>query len=251
MSTLRKRTKFASVSVAFLILVTISCAQNQKVTTETNTGETVVSSTPPFQTKEPERYRATRTITTIDATGETVVTKNSIARDGELRRDEALTGPQRKVYLYLPEGKFLLFPEMKSFVELTNVDQTQASGNNEGSDTSPDRLLHTEPLVTSYQRLGAETINGRSTQKYRAVVNGSGETNVSGSETVIWFDEALHMPLKSETKSGGGKRVTMELSDISLDVDRVLFQVPEGYQKITLSDVSRSGKKLTEFQGKP
>jgi outer membrane lipoprotein-sorting protein len=249
MLTLRKSTQFASVS--FLILVTISCAQNQKATTETNTGETVVSSTPPFQTKEPERYRATRTITTVDANGETIVTKNLIAHDGERRRDEPLTEPQRTVYLYLPEGKFLLLPDLRAFVELTNVDQTQASPNDDESDTSPDRLLHTEPLVTSYQRLGPETINGRSTQKYRAVVNSSGDTNVSGSETVIWFDETLHMPIKSETKADGGKRVTMELSDISLDVDRVGFQVPEGYQKITLSDVSKSEKKSSDFRGKP
>ena len=249
MLTLRKSTKFAS--VALLILVTVSCAQNQKITTETNTGETVVSSTPPFQTKEPERYQATRTITTVNASGETVVTKNSIARDGERRRDEVLTGAQRMVYLYLPEGKFLLVPNEKVFVELTNVDQTQAPPNNGESETSPDRLLHTEPLETSYQRLGAETINGRSTQKYRAIVNSPGGTNVSASETLIWFDEALHMPIKSETKSGDGKRVTMELSDISLDVDRVVFQVPEGYQKITLSDVFRSEKKSSEFQGKP
>jgi outer membrane lipoprotein-sorting protein len=246
MLTLRKSTKF--ISVTFLILVTVSCAQNQKIPTETNTSETVVSSTPPFQTKEPERYRATRTITTVNASGETVVTKNSIARDGERRRDEVLTGAQRMVYLYLPEGKFLLVPNEKVFVELTNVDKTQVSGE---SETSPDRLLHTEPLETSYQRLGTETINGRSTQKYRAVVNSPGGTNVSASETLIWFDEALHMPIKSETKSGDGKRVTMELSDISLDVDRVVFQVPEGYQKITLSDVSRSEKKSSEFQGKP
>lgn len=247
MLTLRQRTNFASVT--FLILITVSCAPNQKVTTETTTSnETIVSSTPPFQTKEPERYQATRTITTVNASGETTVTKNSIARDGERRRDESLTGPQRIVYLYLPEGKFLLLPDLKSFVELTNVDQTQLS---DEPDTSPDRLLHTEPLVTSYQRLGPETINGRNTQKYRAVVNSSGETSVSGSETLIWFDEALRMPIKSETKAGDGKRVTMELSEISLDVDRVVFQVPEGYQKITLSELSQMEKKSSAFQGKP
>jgi hypothetical protein len=43
----------------------------------------------------------------------------------------------------------------------------------------------------------------------------------------------------------------MEMSKISLDVDRVVFQVPEGYQKTTLSDVSKGGKKFGEFQGKP
>ena len=231
-------------------LVAISCAQNQKVATETNTNETVVSSTPPFPTKEPERYRAKRTITTVTAAGETTVTENFVARDGKLRRYEFVMVPQRMVLLYLPEGKFLLVPDVKAFVELTNVDQAGTSDSEDESDTSPDRLLHTEPLVTSYQRLGSETVGGRSTQKYRAVVNSPDGTNVSASETVIWVDELLHMPIKSETKSADGKRVTMELSDISLDVDRVLFQVPGGYQKVTSSELSNS-LKFSEFQGKP
>lgn len=245
------RKTFAPVPVAFLLLIAASCAQNQKVATETNTNETVVSSTPPFQTKEPERYRAKRTITTVSATGETVVTGNAIARNGELRRDEPLMAPQRMVYLYLPERKFLLLPDEKAFVELTNVDQPGTSGNTDESDSSPDRLLHTEPLITSYQRLGTETLGGRTTQKYRVVVNTSTGTNVSANETLIWVDEVLGMPIKSETKSGDGKRVTMELSDVSLDVEPVLFQVPEGYQKITWSELPNSRKRFSEIQGKP
>ena len=225
----RRKTLLTSFSIA---LITISCAQNQKVATETNTNETVVSSTPPFQTKEPERYRATRTITTVNAAGETVVTKNRVSRDGELRRDETEMWQRRVVYLYLPEGKFLLVPDEKVFVDLTKTDDT--SGLDEESESSPDRLLHTDPIATSYQQITTETVNGRMTQKYRVIVNSSTGTNVSVNETLIWIDDTLHMPIKSETTSSDGKRVTMELSEIGLDVDRSVFQIPEGYEKIAM-----------------
>lgn len=228
----RQKTLFASFSVA---LITLSCAPSQRVATETNTNETVVSSTPPFQTKEPERYRATRTITSVNATGETVVTKNRVARDGELRRDETEMWQRRVVYLYLPKGKFLLVPDEKVFVDLTKTEDTSAI--DEESESSPDRLLHTEPIATSYQQIATETVNGRTAQKYRVVVNSSAGTNVSVNETLIWIDETLHMPIKSETTSGDGKRVTMELSEIALDVDESVFQIPEGYEKIAMPDL--------------
>jgi outer membrane lipoprotein-sorting protein len=100
-------------------------------------------------------------------------------------------------------------------------------------------LLHTDPVATSYQQIATETVNGRTAQKYRVVVNSSAATNVSVNETLIWIDEALHMPIKSETTSGDGKRVTMELTGIALDVDRTVFQIPEGYEKITILDLPK------------
>lgn len=242
----------ASFSAALLLLVATGCAQNQKPNpTETNANESIVSSTPPFKTKEPERYRAKRTITTVTANGEITVTKDQVARNGEYRLDEPEIAPRRMVFLYGPEGKFLLLPDEKMFVELTKVDQAQAAGDENESDTSPDRLLHTDPITTTYQKIGPETINGRTTQKYRAIVNSSTGTDVTAYETLIWVDETLQMPIKVETKSSDGKRVTTELTDVSLEVDAALFQIPEGYQKVNLKDLDHNWKKFSESQGKP
>jgi hypothetical protein len=241
----------ASFSATFLLLAVIGCAPNQKVTTETNANESIVSSTPPFQTKEPERYRATRTITTVTANGETTVTKDRVARNGDRRRDEPDVAARRMVFLYGPDGMFLLLPETKTFVELTKAGQPLTPGDENLSDTSPARLLHTDPIATTYQKIGTETVNGRTTQKYRAVVNSPTDTNVTGNETLIWVDEALQMPIKSESKSSDGRRVTTELTDISLEVEPALFRVPDGYQKITRKELDDSWKKLSENQGKP
>src|SRR6185503_483455 len=114
-----KRRECALISVS-LLLLTISCrSQNNSVANENSSTETTVSSTPPFQTKEPDRYRAVRIITTVSATGETVITKNVIARKGELRRNESQVEWKTIAYLETPEGRVLLLPGEKIYTEVT------------------------------------------------------------------------------------------------------------------------------------
>jgi outer membrane lipoprotein-sorting protein len=224
----------AATAIFVVLLVLASCrSQSDTVTTsETKSSDTVVSSTPPFQTKEPERYRAVRTITTVNAAGETLVTKTSFARDGELRWHES----GKIVYLDVPEGKFVLLPSEKVYADLT--DQSTINADKE-EEVSPEGLLHEDSESTSYQKLGAESIGGRNTNKYRIVVNSSTAPNVSQSETMMWVDDALQMPVRSETKSADGTRVTMELSEIKLKVDKDLFTVPKDYQKLTFIELRK------------
>jgi len=222
------------VAVCVILLVVAACrSQSESVNTEDQSPDTLVSSTPPFRTKEPERYRAVRTITTVNAIGETVVTKTSVARDGASRRYES-----EVVYLDVPEGKFVLLPGQKVYADLTDQSRIPAD---EDAEVSPERLLHEDSESTSYQKLGTESIGGRNANKYRIVVNSSTAANVSQSETVMWIDEALQMPVRSETKSADGTRVTMELSDIKLEVDRSLFNIPEGYKKVKTTQMRTQG----------
>lgn len=211
-----------------LTLLFVSCSQNQKAGVNTNANTIVFSSVPPFETKEPSNYRAIRTITTVNANGQTI-TRSSIARDGELRREESENNRQRVVYLTRPEGRFILLPDEKLFA--TTTDEAAAE-NEEDSEASPDRLLHTELVTPGYQKLGTETVGGRNLQKYRVVVNNSAGENVSVGETLLWFDETLHMPVKTEISSPNGTRVTTELSDVVLRVDKSVFEIPKDYQKI-------------------
>lgn len=215
----------------FCLLAIASCRTGSETTTsETPVPDTVVSTTPPFQTKEPERYSAVRTITTTTANGETVVSTTLIARDGPMRREDS---PQtRLAYLDLPEGRFVLSTEQKTYSVVTREDR---SGSLEAEDNSPDLLLHTDTTSTTYQALGAETLDGRSTRKYRIVVNNSGAENVSPNETLMWIDDVLNMPIKSETRSPAGTRVVMELSNFMLDFDKQLFQIPPDYRKVVFT----------------
>jgi outer membrane lipoprotein-sorting protein len=172
----------------------------------------------------------------VNANGQTLTTKNLIARDGDLRRAESQVASKTIAYLEVPEGKFVLLASEKIYAEVTPDAELPASENDDALERSPEGLLHAEAGNTSYQMLGKEAIGTRNTDKYRVVVNAASAGNVSVNETLIWIDEALKMPIRSETKSSDGTRVLMELSDISLDVDNVLFQIPKDYQKVKFAE---------------
>ena len=135
-----------------------------------------------------------------------------------------------------PEGRFVLLPDEKIYAEVAPDTSLPTNEDDDALERSPEGLLHAETGNTSYQTLGKEAIGGRNTDKYRVVVNAPSAGNVSVSETLIWVDETLRMPIKSETKSSDGTRVSMELSDISGEVDNVLFQIPKDYQKVTFAE---------------
>ena len=225
----------ALICSSLALLIVASCrAQNDSPVTNNAPSDTVVSATPPFKTKEPERYRATRTITSVTADGRTNVITHSIAKDGELRRFEAEFASKKMIFLDGPEGKLLLLPDEKVYADQTNG---APPGSSYEDESSADRLLHTDNSNSSYQKLGTESISGRKTEKYRVVVNAADAANVSSSETLIWIDEALGMPIRSETKLSDGSSSTMELSDISLEVEKNVFQVPGDYKKITFGEM--------------
>jgi len=216
-----------------ILLLFAGCrSQNEPAITANAPSETVVSSTPPFQTKEPERYSATRTITIVTAEGKTTVTKTSIARDGEMRRSES----GKVAYVDVPDGRFILLPDDKVYADLANETN---SGAVDEEEVSPERLLHGEATNTSYQKIGMELIHGRNTNKYRIVVNSSTPESVSLSETLIWIDENLNMPIRSETTSADGTKITMELSNVALVVDNHLFQIPDDYKKVAFSELRK------------
>ncbi|HET6974850.1 MAG TPA: hypothetical protein VFI24_00890 [Pyrinomonadaceae bacterium] len=236
--TLRQR---RDCSLILLVLLTISCrSQSNNVANNNSTTDTVVSTTPPFQTREPDRYRAFRNVTIVTASGQTVTTKNLIARDGDLRRNESHVGSKQIAYLERPEGRFVLLTQEKIYADVTPDADLPANEADDTLERSPEGLLHADTGNTTYQKLGEETNGERKTAKYRVVVNSASATNVSVSETLIWIDNTLKMPVKSETKSADGTRVSMELSDISLDAAPSLFKVPEDYRKVTFAEFRKA-----------
>jgi len=219
---------------AILLLFAACRSQNESAITHNAPSETIVSSTPPFQTKEPDRYRATRVFTIVSPAGTTVVTKTSIAKDGEMHREEL----EDVTYLDMPDGRFVLLPADKVYAD---AEINSATGDDE--EISPERLLHDEATKTSYQKMGMESIHERKATKYRIVVNSATSASVTVSETLIWIDEILNMPIRSETTSADGTKVTMELSDVSLEVDSRVFQVPNDYRKVAFGELYKRRRK--------
>jgi hypothetical protein len=194
------------------------------------------SSVPPFATKEPERYQATRIVTSsADAGGGS---QTFIARDGERRREDYEAGAgERVAYLQLPEGSYVLLPAKKLYAELKSE-----TGGDRGAhaarippDFSPEKLLNEARPETLYERLGEENLNGRSTVRYRVTVRGQKGGGVT-SESLVWVDEALGMPVKTETTSTGAS-VTMELRDIKETVDAGVLELPADYKRVAPEEI--------------
>jgi hypothetical protein len=234
-----------------LLLATASCkrsdvAGNQNAANGNASNATgATSSTPPFATKEPERYQAVRVITTSGGTEATTQPAPSsqtfIARDGDRRREDYESAAGEKIsYLQLPGSIYVLLPAKKLYAELTPGGE--AAGNeraeNVPPDFSPDKLLNAARPESVYEKLGTESVNGRATVKYRVTVRGAvGASREVTTESIVWVDESLGMPVKSETTSTGGAasgaRITMELRDIKETVDAGLFELPPDYRKVT------------------
>jgi hypothetical protein len=149
-------------------------------------------------------------------------------------------GGQKIVFLDNGGSRLVLLPDARIYSEVNPED-----GNLEVMDSlevgsSPERLLHEQPPVaTNFQKLGTEVINGRTTIKYQLTVNTSRATDVSKDETFIWLDESLGMPIRSESKSADGRKVVMELTNISLSVDANLFRIQEGYKKVANAEIKQ------------
>ncbi|MGH9968357.1 MAG: hypothetical protein ACREBG_11095 [Pyrinomonadaceae bacterium] len=240
-----------------LLLALLVCAvgstpacRHSQVTEDSNSpanASRVTSSTPPFATREPDRYQAVRIITrsesssnAADVSGAARTSKVSIARDGEKRREEYFAGASEQVvYLEGPAGRFILLPGSGLYADLTIASDETAL--DDRSDESPglsaDQLLNEAPVSANYERLGAEMLSGRSTIKYRVTADRQNVDPAVKTETYIWIDDGLSMPVRSEMISISGERstkVTMELKDIRLETDDQLFAVPTNYKKVDI-----------------
>ena len=253
-----------------LLLTIASCkksdvAGNQNAAGGNSGGEKdATSATPPFATKEPERYQAVRVIKgeggALDASKDAEGERTRIARDGDRRREDYESAAGEKIsYLQLPEGMYVLLPAKKLYAEL-KTETGSLSGERAASvppDFSPDKLLNETRPESLYENLGTENLNGRATTKYRVVVRGrTGAGNEVTTESLVWVDESLGMPVKTETTSTGGQasgaRLTTELLDIKETVDAGLLELPTDYRKVEAAEIFREmNRAATQPKGQP
>ena len=252
-----------------LILVASSCGfvlqacrepqTSKNSTAGSDSHESAVSKTPPYSTREPERYQATRVITSQASTSSTTpslanqTSKILIARDGVKRREEYLSPDhEHMVYLETSAGRLILLPDSKVYAMLES-DQNESRGAptdpaGESAVVSTDELLNEIDPGAKYQSLGTEVLGGRATTKYRVTTAKSLRETNRQSETLIWIDETLGMPVRSETTEGSESsvKVIMELKDISLTVDEHLFEIPGDYKKVAFDLIQQQRKKASK-----
>jgi hypothetical protein len=201
------------------------------------------SSLPPFGTKEPLRYQALR-ITTSGrfesgaAVASPLTTRVSIARDGDKRREDYDFDGVVISYLELAGRRLALLSSQKIYVELDAGEDLEIPANL-SAEFSPDRLLNEAPSQTKYEKMGSEVLNGRKTIKYRVTNDDPTDSNSRKTETLIWIDETLQLPLRSETVAttdGEQANFTTELQNLNENVDATVFILPDDFRKVTAKD---------------
>jgi hypothetical protein len=219
----------------------------QKQTSLSRQGQLV--SVPPFVTKEPDRYQALRIITSIDNAGSQMtpsVTRVSIARDGEKRREDYGSDGDAVLetsYLETPAGAFVLYPAKKLYADINPAAPGSAlpdHGTDEEAEFSAERLGNETSGLALYEKLGSESLDGRLTAKYRITSGGPANGTQPSSVTLIWIDEALGMAIRSETETvdrSHHAKVTVELRDIKVQVDPGLFEMPKEYKKVEYQEL--------------
>lgn len=214
------------------------------------------SSIPPFSTKEPDRYQATRVLTEIEKLADGSLSPAStekvlIARDGENRREEIHGLGGVTVYLETAAGQFALLPEKKIYAAVTTEggEGGEVSPASELTNFSPERLLHETSAIVTYQKVGSESLDGRATTKYRVTEdNGGGQPE--GTTTLIWVDDDWGLPVKTETSSNSAI-MTTELKDIRLEVDPQIFELPKDYRKVDFATFSKEKSLKVNLSGQP
>jgi len=76
----------------------------------------------------------------------------------------------------------------------------------------------------SCNKVGSETVNGRSTVKYEG-------TNDKGETSDVWLDSKLRFPVKWTGKNGGGEMQNIKEGSQPAS----LFEIPAGYTKLDMS----------------
>lgn len=206
---------------------------------------------PPFATKEPRRYQATRISTAsnaepagTDQADQASVSRVFIARDGDRRREDYDLGGVIVSYLELPSARYALLLSQRVYADLNSEAQANLPADL-APEFSPARLLNESLAESRYELLGNEVVNGRATIKYRVTTINPTDPDALKAETLIWVDQSLGMPVKSETlvnEAGKESKFATELQSLSEEVDSKLFDLPPDFKKVSYKEFERQLK---------
>jgi hypothetical protein len=250
------------VMTAALIAMSTACQPatntntNANLTANTNSTPANVNanvSTAPttgIVTREPERYRATLTLSAETEGGQKTIGIPTLA--AEIARN----GADRRISFKLPDGSDFIYiekgglhlaiaPARKQYAELT----PEATGFQLHRLMTPGQLAARLENLKGVERVGEETITGRVADKYRYATTRNTGTQAGqvSAEAFVFVDKDTGLPLRAElfTEASGnvqgvkGAKIVAEMKDISTTVDNSLFEVPAGYSKVPPAQVKQ------------
>jgi outer membrane lipoprotein-sorting protein len=137
---------------------------------------------------------------------------------GGKERMETDMGGMQSVMILRPDKKlaWMLMPAQRMYMELDLSKAKEQSGSG-------------PPADVTIEKVGAETVEGRSTTKYKMLMR---DKSAGG---FMWFtDEGIPIKMDMLSKEGQQKsRITMTLRDLKIGKqDASLFELPAGYSKM-------------------
>lgn len=238
----------------FLILASIfssACSfggSQVESTTHTDSTEQLVSdeiSQPPFQSKEPEKYQAQIVFAFKwdETDAESIEQTTLVARDGLNRRLDFKNDDKRQISrLETADGKrFLLAPQRKIYAQIFEPASEIFIEAVAPEEYSLAHLLYAKPAQARFQKIGAENVNGKQLTKYLVnfdVIRGSENAR---TETAVWIDENIGLPVRTEIaaivdqKPTGAKSV-VELRDFKLEPDADVFNIPANFRQVSVKE---------------
>ncbi len=155
-------------------------------------------------------------------------------------RQEAVQDGQTRITISDPEQgvAWILNPERKEYVEMKGPTPTGGAAAGGGRPPMPDEAGHPCQQQSSglkCTKLGSETVNGRTADKWEVVATQGQET----FRSTMWVDPRLRLPVKAEFPGG----VQSELRDVKEGPQPAeLFTVPADYKKVELPQRPAQGQ---------
>lgn len=82
------------------------------------------------------------------------------------------------------------------------------------------------------EKVGAETVNGRSTEKWRCTGQTMAPQGEQPSDATVWYDPDLEFEIKTVDDSGA----VFEIRNIEIGAqDASMFEIPPGYEKFDMN----------------
>lgn len=259
--------RLTSLFLISLLSLAIGACQRSDTSINTNLASNANSSpialasptaqaTPTSAAREPEKYRGVLVFSAETEGGQKTVGIPTLSV--EVARNAA----DRRVSFKLPDGSDLIYleqgdkhiviaPGRKQWAELT----PEATGFQLQKLMTPGQIVSYLEKLKGVERVGDDTMNGRSADKYRyaTTTNTSTSAGEVKSEAFFYVDKETGLPLRAELESEAsgnvqgvkGARVVAEMRDISTSIDDSLFQVPADFSKVPPEQVRQQIDSIT------
>jgi hypothetical protein len=266
MTTSAKPTIFCLLALAFIVSSTgcqpaanTNTNTNANLTANTNTNanaNTSTVTTAGIAAREPDTYRATLVFSAVTEGGEKTIGIPTLSAEVARR------GADRRVSFKLPDGSDLIYlekgglhivvlPARTQYAELT----PEATGFQLGKLMTPGQLVSRLENLKGVERVGEETVGGRTADKYRYARAADTKTQAGtvSTEAFVYVDKETGLPLRTElfSEASGevqgvkGARIVAEMRDITTTVDNSSFEVPSDYKKVPPQQVRQQINALT------